>query len=283
MIDKPGIYDISAAEYRADPCELPSLSRSEAWLLASQCPAVYRQSLKQPYQPTPAMDFGVAAHCYIFERHKFDALYTILPEGFDGRSKEGRALSEALVGREKISAENGEKIKSMAHALWNHKFAGDAFRNGQAEKTLIWRDEEIGVLCRARPDWLPQSGSIIADYKTCRSVKPDDLRKAIYQYGWHFQAAWYMDGVKALGLIDRPSFVFICQEKEPPYLITAVSLSDAALAVAQMQIRRARELFKDCIRRNEWPGYADDVVTLDLPPWAEKEALEDTVTDLYAA
>jgi hypothetical protein len=57
----------------------------------------------------------------------------------------------------------------MAHnhgqpQIYVHPIAGRLLRGGQAEKTLIWRDEATGVLCRAKADYLRPDG--IVDVKT---------------------------------------------------------------------------------------------------------------------
>lgn len=270
MTKAGSVIDTTEERYHAN--EWGALSRSEAWKIVNDCPARYKHELTAPREATASLDFGRLAHCFLLEREKFNAQYAVLPDNFDGRTKEGKALRAKIEAENKraISDEDFQTVLGMAGALKDHPFAMAAFSGGYAEKTLLWEDEATGVLCRCRPDYLPAKGNIIADYKTCRTAKPEELRKTIYQYGLHFQAAWYLEAAEKAAGIKEPQFVFIFQEKTPPYLITAVSPSAGSLILAQAQAHRARLLYKECRAKDEWPGYAGDVLTLDLPTWAYK-------------
>src|SRR5690606_21262484 len=92
-----------------------------------------------------------------------------------------------------------DQAHAMADAIRAHPIASVLFQPGQGkpEQTLIWQDEETGVWCRARLDWLPEPGRgrlIIPDYKTCRSAAPGALAKAIAEHGYHQQDDWYRTG-----------------------------------------------------------------------------------------
>src|SRR5690606_251862 len=145
---------------------------------------------------------------------------------------------------------------------------------GRAEQTLVWQDERTGVWCRARPDWLPDPRPgrrmVLADYKTCASADPDALSRAAASNGWHQQAAWYLDGARALGLAgDDAAFVFVCQEKQPPYLVTVCQLDHVAMQIGAARNHRARCIWRHCRETGQWPAWSADVVELTLPRWAE--------------
>jgi len=122
-------------------------------------------------------------------------------------------------------------------------------------------------------DWLPgyESGrrTIFADYKSCRSASPEHLRKVIDEYGYNCQAAWYLDGVEALNLADAAAFVFVCQEKEPPYLVTVAEPDGLSMHLARELNRRAIDLYARCVAEDHWPGYSDEVELIPLPGWKE--------------
>ena len=134
----------------------------------------------------------------------------------------------------------------------------------------------------ARIDWLPQRWQIgrliVTDYKTCASADPDAIAKAVANYGYHQQDAWYCDGVRALGLDDDPAFVFVFQEKTAPYLVTVAQLDDVSRMAGQRRNREAIERFRDCTeaeargctQAQAWPGYTDGIAYISLPPWAAR-------------
>lgn len=133
---------------------------------------------------------------------------------------------------------------------------------------------------RARLDWLPDYAParrvIIPDFKTTESAHPDDLRRAIYNYGYHLQAAAYIDAAQAVGHATDAAFVLIAQEKTPPYLVTVVQPDPPALDIGRDQNRRALELYAECTATGRWPGYTDDVAEIALPGWVERRHFEET-------
>jgi hypothetical protein len=58
-------------------------------------------------------------------------------------------------------------------------------------------------------------------------------------------------------------------QRTPPHLITIARLDDRANEWGRAMIVRAKALFRRCMERSEWPGYATDPVTLALPTWSE--------------
>ena len=282
-VTEPGVYTMDAETYHADPCPAPSLSSSGARKLLKHCPARYWYDRQNPPEPSGAFVLGSAAHEWLLEGETWPQRHVVLPEDHDNRTKDGRARVEAIkaAGKRPVTADQWTAIRDMKAALDAHPFAGAAFRNGRPELSLFWRDDRFGIWCRARPDWLPNAGTIVADYKTCVSAHPDDLRKAIANHGYDQQADWYMRGIKALGLMTHPTFVFVFQEKAPPYLVTVVTLEEAALLAGGMKNERAAAIFAKCLRTGQWPGYADDVVCLDLPEWEHKQIDRDKERGLY--
>ena len=164
----------------------------------------------------------------------------------------------------------------MKAAMEAHPYAMAAFGEGKAQQSLYWQDPTFGIWCRARLDFLPAGHNIIADYKTTRSAQPEHLQRAIWDYGYHCQAQWYLAGVETLELMESPRFRFVFQQKTPPYLVTCITPHDTALYWGEVQNRKARDLFARCLRDGEWPGYTDDIVTLDLPTWAHYRLQERT-------
>lgn len=119
----------------------------------------------------------------------------------------------------------------------------------------------------------PRRRLILVDYKTTSDASDDGIRSSVARYGYHQQAAWYCAGVRALGLSDDPAFLFIFQEKEPPYLARVVELDRPAMEYGEQRNRRALEIYRECVESGRWPGYSDKEITLiSLPEWAYKES-----------
>lgn len=275
-----GVYDIPADVYHADPVPGGSLSSSGARkLLPPSCPALYRWERDHPPATTKAFDMGHAAHKLVLG---IGAELVVVDAG-DWRTKAARhARDEAhAAGYVPLLMADWHQVEAMAAALREHPLATALFnpQTGWAERSLFWVDQATGVWLRARLDWLPgyETGQrvIFADYKTCHSASPDALTRAMADHGYPQQADWYLDGAKALGLADRAAFVFVCQEKTPPYLVTVAEPDTIAMQRARHLNRQAIALYADCVANDRWPGYADDVELIPLPGWLENAYLRE--------
>jgi hypothetical protein len=278
VVDEPGVYDISVEDYFADPVPGGSISSSGARkLLPPSCPAKFRYEMDHP-GPTKKREFdlGHAAHMLVLGA---GAPIDVI-DAANYRTKAAQAQQEAahLRGDVPLLLHEYEQVQAMAAAIREHPVAGPLFNpdHGTPEVSLFWRDAPSGVMCRARIDWLPHQRpgrTIIVDYKTCRTADLDGLSRAVNDHGYHFQARWYLNGAQALGLADPDAvFIFIAQEKEPPYLVTPFELDSTALRIAEFKTRQALQVFTHCTETDRWPGYWDGegAALLSLPPWAER-------------
>ena len=268
--------NITAEEYHADPVEGGSLSSTGARdLLPPSCPALFRWKRDNPQPHKPAFDLGHAAHRHVLN----DGADIIEIDAPDWRTKAAKAERDEAheAGNTPLLSKDVRLVEKMAAAIRRDDIASALFNpeHGQPEQTLIWHDELTGVTCRVRLDWLPNPTNgrlIIPDYKSCHSAEPQALRRSIGQFGYHQQADFYLTAAKALGLAgDDAAFLFVCQEKTPPYLVTVVELDGTAMKIAAARNRWARETYAYCTERDQWPSYVDGIAHLALPAWTEIE------------
>jgi hypothetical protein len=275
-ITEPGVYDIDAETYHADPVPGGSLSSSGARkLLPPSCPALFRYEQEHPTPSTKPMELGTAAHKLVLgvgpELVRIDA-----DEWRTKKVKDEVATVRAEGGIPLKPAEY-EQVQAMAAALRAHPLARRLLARGygQPERAVFWRDEATGVMRRALLDWLPVDGRgrpVIADYKTTVSANPKAIAKTVEKYGYHCQAPWYLDALHAVSYPRETAFVFIFQEKTPPYLVTVAELDADALRTGRSLNRRAINLYARCKAADRWPGYCDDIAEISLPPWVVEAA-----------
>ncbi|WP_422366377.1 PD-(D/E)XK nuclease-like domain-containing protein [Pelagibius sp.] len=274
-ITTPGIYNISLADYHNDPCEEVSISSSGLRTIDAGCPKLFW--VNSPLNPhrehftTPAFEFGRATHDWLLQKETFWDHNHVLGEGVKLTTKAGRAERDAALaeGKTVIKHEEFQSVQAMRQAVLEHEFAGAAFENGQAEPTLAWKDEETGVWLRCRPDWLPAVQDWIPDYKTAVSAKPAEFQRAVWNHGYHMQAALYLEGIEAVTGKAPRNFFFVVQEKKAPFIVTVIALDRIAIEWGQQQNRRAIRVFADCLERDTWPGYSSRVEQIGLPGFAE--------------
>lgn len=267
-ITEPGVYDLPVEMYHRDPVEGGSLSCSGMRrILPPSCPAKFRWHLDHGGEEhAPHFDLGHAAHKLVLGA----GAEIVVVDADSWRTAKAREQQAAAYAAQRIPllAADMALVEAMAEALAAHPIAGKVFRNGRPEQTLVWRDERTGIMCRALLDWLPDRGRAWPDYKTALSAYPDDFRRPADNYGYAQQAAHYLAGARALGLAgDDAAFVFVVQEKEPPYLVSVIELDSLSLRIGAQRNRQAMSIYQHCTETGEWPGYGDDVALVSLPDW----------------
>lgn len=258
-----------------DYLEHPALSSSGAKaLLPPSCPAIFKwqRDHGRPYKR--AFDVGHAAHKAVLGIGA--DIVTVHADDWRTKSAREQAAAIRAAGGVPLLAAEVAQIEDMAAALRTDPLASKLLQAGAGtpETSLFWSDEQTGVQLRARLDWLPHSTAgrmIVPDYKTVVSANPAAFGKSAASYGYYLQAAWYCEGVTSIGLADDVAFVFVTQEKTPPYLVSVVELDAAAMRIGERRMRKAIEIFRDCSETDIWPGYSQDVELVSLPRWFEIE------------
>lgn len=279
-ITAPGVYDMTADEYHADPCAEPSLSSSIAKMLVTpgttplharhDCPR-----LNPAYEPEERsiFDLGAAAHS-LFLGDPRDFEVCDFP---DWRAKGAPFAREQArkAGKIPILTKHWERTIEMVQAaraqLDGHE-EGPLFTDGKPEQTIVWRDGD--VWCRARLDWMPKSANLYPDYKsTGASADADCWSRTMYGMGADMQAAFYLRGIRALRLSDRPEWRFVVQENYAPFALSVIGLTPGALDLAERQVERAIEIWGECRRRNTWPGYPRRTCWIEVPTYHEERIM----------
>jgi hypothetical protein len=276
VITEPGIYSGLAEDiYHADPVPGGSLSASGAKALLD-CPARFRWQQEHPVRKD-AFDFGTAAHRLVLGAGADLAVM----DYDDWRTKGAREEREEARAARMVPVlkKDYTQVQAMAFALRAHPLAAaalDPARGGKPEQSLFMQDEASGVWLRSRLDWMPDPHSamrpVIFDYKTTSCAEPKAFAKSMANYGYHIQAAWYAHLYYQITGVDAP-FLFIAQEKEPPYLVSVCQPDQEAMRAGRNLMRDAIDLYASCAATGTWPGYPEDIHSISLPAWAKAQEL----------
>lgn len=275
----PGIYDIPEDAYHADPVPGGSLSKSGAkLLLPPSCPAKYAYEKAHGRPPKKEFDLGTAAHTLVLGSGP--QLVEVKADSWRTDKAKGEAAEARERGAVPLLSSEMATVRAMAAALREHPMAATLLtRWGRSEQSAFWRDKPTGVIRRCRFDVLPHERDgrmVIPDYKSCAAADLDSVSKAVEKFKYHMQAAWYLDGARALDLAgEDAAFVFVFQERTAPYLVNVVQLDVAALLIGAALNRRAINIYAQCTASGRWPGYSDDIETVTLPAWAERQGWEE--------
>ena len=269
------VFDQPDAEYRA----LKRLSQSDCKLI-DEAPALYWHQKTHPEyrKTTPAMLFGQALHCACLTPDEFDKTFAIAPPkgAFKGR---GAAIAKAayletVAGKALISNAQMVQVELMRRALFRHPLARALLWDlpGKPEVSGLWTSQidpaYPPVLCKGRFDRVVQNGAsdLIVDIKTCECADPREFpRHAFYDYGYHVQAASYLDGYADAAQKKPEAFIFVAIEKRPPYLVCCYVADEEFLNLGRAQYLKSVKTFAECSVSGKWPGYSETLVSLSGP------------------
>lgn len=261
---------------------LPSIG-SSGLALVERSPAHYwAQYLDpnlEPREQTPAMKLGAAWHCAVFEPGEFDDRYTVIPEGLDRRTKEGKELWASILatGKEPLSDADMKRVRRMGEAARSHPALRVIFEQdgGMAESSIFWTDPDTGVALKIRPDYAVAPcklfpNGLILDGKSCQDAGSEGFAKNAWNSGMDLQAALYIDGFqRAYQTGEPPQFLWMAQEKEPPFATAIYGAGADLLEYGRKRYRSLLPIVAECQQSGQWPGYPSQVVTLALPAWAQ--------------
>lgn len=272
MITTPGVYDIPEADYHADPIPGGSLSSTTARLLTPpSTPALARYQLDNP-QHSDAFDLGSAAHALILG--KGARIVEVVAD--DWKKPAVRALRDAAraEGKVPLLTKDLARARAMAAAVLRHNEARAILTDGAPERTLAWSDQRTGQWCRAMLDWWPDPARawrlVIGDVKTSTAATAPAFAKKAAEYGYHQQAAHYVDGYAAVHGVDpaEVAFVFIVVQVDPPHIVNVVQLTDDAMAAGRSRNADALDTWQQCRETGVWPALNEGVQLVSLPRWA---------------
>jgi len=231
-------------------------------------PAHLKAYLETDSPSTPSQKLGSLAHCMILEPETYPMRYAMAPTN-DARTKEYKAfLAEISDDRIAVKPNDVQAVVNMLDAIDRKPLIRQLIKiEGMCEVSMFWKDPLHGFDCKGRADKLIPKLNTVMDLKTNRDLSDHGIQKAIYQYGYHLQAAWYLDGLKAIGeSYDR--FVILWVENESPYEVraTVFDYDDDWMDIARRELDVLRMAYDRCLSTGEWPGYDDGIEEAPLPP-----------------
>lgn len=248
------------------------IRRSDLWKVR-ESPEKYLWSIGHPELPTPALIFGAMVHKLLLEPGGFADEYAVTP-AIDRRTKAGKeewaAFSEKNADKQPVSMDDFLTAMDMVKAVERHPIAKKLL-GGSHEIPLFWTDEDTGELCKCRLDILTELDGkpVVVDYKTAASAMTDKFNAAIWQYGYHLQAYMYTEAVmKCLELDERPRFLFVVQEKKPPYAVNVIEATEDVMTVGMDTFRELIGILHQCLETGYFYGFNgafDDINEAYLP------------------
>lgn len=260
---EPGFHRLSDSVYR----DLPYMSQSSLKLI-TKSPANYKYWSQFGGHKTAALELGIAVHTKVLEAASFGDRYVRSPK-FNRRSNAGKAEEQAFIdahpGKILLSEDDWATINGIAEAVQSNGPARMLLSEGEPEVSAIWDDEETGIRCKAKYDWLRDD--TVVDLKTTESVQKDAFLKSVVGYSYFRQCAYYLDSAHAIEPHRPRTFIFICVETKPPFHVANFVASKSMLEAGRESYRRDLATYKRCLQTNQWPKLEEKFEELNMPAW----------------
>ena len=230
---------------------IPALSNSSLSVLKRSPAEFYARFVADPptmtSEETDAMRLGSAVHMLALEPERFDAEYIVLdgpinqslkppkPYGRDSKAFQKWLDSEMMQQcRKVLVSEEFANSLAIAKAFQGHPeilriMAADAekiYERGFELSYLVEGQEPIRLKCK--PDCVIPSEGLIIDLKTTSDPHPDSWKWSAEDFGYHRQAAIYLEAMQSL--YGRPfQFLFGVVRSKPPYEVGVYELDQGSL------------------------------------------------------
>lgn len=226
---------------------------------------------------TEALRFGKMFHLAMEDFDRFNRVYHVVPEfkGPKGGELKGKKLLEATMKWEAdnqckaITHNEKSRITLMKDMVKNNHEYKDLFKDPLREIVVFATEPQYGTLLKGKCDILQFDNDqvLIGDFKTCepesiashhsilRTILNDNYR-LYYQYSFYCYI---------LNLLNYDSdFRFIFVEKDLPFGVRIVSLTNDFYEYGLRQIFSDIEKLHECKKYDFWPDY-ETLVELNLP------------------
>lgn len=240
-------------------------------------PKRYRYRKTNPRPQTNEMRFGTATHTAVLEPNRFGN-ECVMFTGPVRRGKKWDAFQLEHADKQILTRAEYVEAARIRDAVLEDPVCCKYLDYGQPEVALVWRDEETGVLCKGRLDWLCSDPEhTIVDLKSARAIEPFHFCRSAGRLLYHMQVAFYSDGYEAI-TGKQPERKILAVESEPPHDPVVYNMPGEVLDVGRDEYRSLLVKLQYCRERDEWPGLANGAeLEFQLPAYLmpDESALDD--------
>lgn len=285
IIRENGQYDIPMEVYHTQCCDGPSVSSSGLRKILLQSPADFwafsdLNEDRFDAEENDAFNFGRAAHALLLGDEDFRSRFAVIPDDAPPRptvaqiraAAEGRMTASSQerfdfwapfdarnAGKTLIKESELDEIGHIRLALQSHEIV-PLLMEGEAEQSLIWKDEKTGIWLKSRLDMLSATGDL-ADIKSTSQRDPKLLMRDIRLHGYDLQLSLATMALEAIhGVPFTPetyegkAAILLFIYKKPPFHIMPVQVTYEALHWGRIKCRAAIDLMAKCMMEGYWPG-----------------------------
>jgi hypothetical protein len=170
----------------------------------------------------------------------------------------------------------------MKAAIMSHDIAKTMVTGGEAEYSYYSTDKETMIAKKCRPDYV-KNGALI-DLKTTIDASLDGFARQMGNFGYHIQAAYYVDVYNESTGSSINEFFFVAVENKSPFAVAVYRLSPDQIESGRVAYRKALAKLADFYARGGNPkepntyrgfGYPMAILDIQLPKYIlDKSTIE---------
>lgn len=221
------------------------------------------------------MSMGTTSHTAVLEPERFLKDYAIWKStDAEGKTKQRRGkgweeFQKLNDGKVIVKDDEYDEAISLRDAVRRDPIAMKYLAMGEPEIALQWTDNDTGILCRGRIDWMTNVDDqiCIVDLKTTRDASPFAFSKDCAKYSYHLQLAYYADAIE-LATGQMPKCVVVAVESHAPYDVVTYIVPEEVLDIGRVVYKELLEKLKFCNESGMWAGQGEMMERyLTLPAW----------------
>ena len=219
------------------------------------------------FEATDKMRFGSLVHALCFSPAQVAADYVMAPYD-DWRTKEAKEWKQEkeASGVEVVKEAEWQRAEEMKDAIMESEYI---FSLGACDYEVAAFGKIGETIIKGMIDIMPHSGNKLVDLKTTGSIGDEkDLQRQIYNMGYHWQAALYLDLVNGITGQSRTEFEFLFVEDQHPYEMAVVGLSENFIQKGREGYMNAVAKWQDAVSSKKFLPSHPNPLVLDAPAWA---------------
>jgi len=252
-------YEMSNDDYHRHP----GYSSSDVKDVASSTLAHWKNRVRKE---SHAFDLGSAVHAILLQPE-----LNLVVEGTETRrGKDWTAMKEAadFAGKILLPKKEYQLAEQMAQAALFTPHVAELITDKHATKEASYfvKEPVFNLDLKCRPDGLLSHKNLVFDIKTCQDASPRGFAKAVRDYSYDVQASYYKNCMELEGFtIDR--FLFICIEKQNPFIVQVHELSGEYLNHSKKRMMDTLKIIKEADMTGDYTTGWPEVNTIALPSW----------------
>lgn len=230
----------------------------------------------EPEEKSDAMEWGSLLDCIVLTPDAFDSQYAITPETYLGPKGEEKEWNwnatyckqwreqERADGREPVKPKAASECQLAASRLRKNSIIAEFLHEAQTQAmvSVNYTDYDTGEVIPivGLLDIVPTGAysDYLGDLKTCDDASERAWGNSVWGYGYHVQAAIYLDMFNAVTGESREQFAHVIQESSKPYATARRALSGDYIAIGRDTYREQLRRYARCLSEGYWPEYDDE-------------------------